>query len=292
MVVWNLLCKNLYSAHITSFIGVFYLPENKDCTRLCHPYPQICLLCLKHVRKLSILSQQLTAAPSLQFISHAVEYISLPYAPIHPDHHYISLCGRLRTFRMFHTNLQSLSSIGLHDITTTIEDLYLAHNNITSLSDIENLIFHKLHSLNLDNNRITCFRGQQFKFPALKYLKLKSNLLTNVGDLSRMVWGVTLPQHSIVRVHFAGDPWHCNGSFDWLMEGFYGRCYNAFIINFRRYPYRIVIDSIMSSKCNTPSGRAGSTLVSEEVIHAAMLQVNICDDDSRESLHVYITVTS
>ena len=105
----------------------------------------------------------LLISPALKFIRHSLQYLRLKNGCLQPDNNFLASCRSLQSLWMVDIKLQSLS-IGLHGITASIEVMRLFKNNITSLSEMENLVFHRLRSLDLQNNRIMYLKEHLLKF--------------------------------------------------------------------------------------------------------------------------------
>ena len=228
---------------------------------------------LLNLRELQIDSRLLHTPPSLEFIKHSLERLTFVNCPIRPAKDYFSSCPRLRDICMINNNLKAVSW-KFYNISRTIKHAELSRNDISSLTPLEGILFSNLTILSLHKNCITVIRGGLLRFPMLRRLDISKNSLVNIGDPSIYNWGKGLPPGEIVRLYLWWNPWHCNGSMDWLIEGIYKKDTGGSYIFYRRCPSRIVISRVHQMFCSSPSEIAGTRLISKEMTQNVTFQVN------------------
>ena len=123
-----------------------------------------------------------------------------------------------------------LSRSGLHEIprsisliSKTIRILDLSYNDITTLENMENIVFPNLSRLNLMENCIYHLNHISLKLPNLSYITLYQNSLTHLDDMSTCQWGMA-NRESWISITLHGNPWHCNGSMLWLQSSLCTQC--------------------------------------------------------------------
>ena len=155
-----------------------------------------------------------------------------------------------------------------------IRYIQISANSIGSLSPLEEMSFTNLRQLSLYDNRITVIRAGFLKFPVLRHLQISKNLLVNIGDPSTFNWGENLPADEITILDLSRNPWHCNGSMEWLTEGIYDQDSAGEYISYRRCPSRIVISRVHMRVCSSPPEMIGKRILTSDMARNVTLQGN------------------
>ena len=142
--------------------------------------------------------------------------------------HYFQGFVKLRSLNIDHNYLTAVPILGW--LTKTLQILSLRENNITSVEGIvTQKRFRKLHSINLDNNKIITFDVQILSsMPKLRYIYLHRNAITHMDDYRpyflyelsmfenpfhcdiRMTWTTSLKSHHL-RLPICASPWCFEG---------------------------------------------------------------------------------
>ena len=226
---------------------------------------------LVNLRTLRIKSPLLHTLPSLEFVKHSIVSVTFVACPIRPTKKYFSCCPRLQKIHMINNRLEA-ASWDFHNLSITIKHIDLSHNGISSLKPLEEISFPNLTTLSLHDNRITFIWGELLLFPLLKRLQISQNLITNMGNPVTFNWGEALPPGELVMVYLRWNPWHCNGTMDWLTDGIYDQNTDGQIIFYRPCPSRIVINILHAMVCNSPPEVAGRRVVPVEIARNVSLQ--------------------
>ena len=146
-------------------------------------------------------------------------------------------------------------------VSSTIHELNLADNCITTLGNMENIVFQNLAYMYLMRNCIIHLNHMSLQLPALIYMTLSGNHLSHLSDMSTCQWGEANQGSENIVLNVEYNPWHCNGSMLWLQHSLCNgpRPKSAFYI---RQPQGLVIDT-SRLVCHSPvefRGRALFTL--------------------------------
>ena len=146
-------------------------------------------------------------------------------------------------------------------VSSTIHELNLADNCITTLENMANIVFQNLAYMYLMRNCIFHLNHMSLQLPALIYMTLSGNHLTHLSDMSTCQWGEANQGSEYIVLNLAYNLWHCNGSMLWLQQSLCNGPWpkSAFYI---RQPQGLVIDT-SRLVCHSPvefRGRALFTL--------------------------------
>ena len=228
---------------------------------------------LINLRKLRIESRLLRIPPSLEFIKHSLVALTFVNCPIQPVKDYFSSCPELQELHMIDNRLKAITW-DFHKLSRMIRYMQISTNSISSISPLQEIYFTNLEQLSLYDNRITVIRVEFLKFPVLRLLEISKNLLVNVGDPSAFNWGENVPPGEISRLELWSNPWHCNGSMEWLAEGIYDQDTAGEYISYRRCPSRIVIALVQGMICSSPPEMIGKRVLTSEMASNVTLQGN------------------
>ena len=160
------------------------------------------------------------------------------------------------TFRW--SNLNEVPKSIKH-VSSTIYLLDLAGNCITTLKNMENIVFRNLTRICLMGNRIYHLNHISLQLPALSSLSLSENQLTHLGDMSTCQWGLSDKRSGFINIRLAHNRWHCNGSMLWLQSSLC-RDVVRMSVSYIRQPQGLIIDT-SRLMCNSPVEFRGKTLI-------------------------------
>ena len=172
---------------------------------------------LRYLKLLHIASNVLSHAPDLQHISHSLELINLNTGRFESIPHYFRGCGTIRHVFFNNANMTDLFW-GLTYISDHVIELNFSLNRITSLSALYDVFFAKLERLQLQENMINAINLTRLHLPVLQILDIRRNYLTQLDDPSDLVLGSMSTPKTPMSFYVSKNPWHCNGSFDWLTK--------------------------------------------------------------------------
>ena len=172
---------------------------------------------LKWLKVLEIESNILSHAPDLRSITHSLELLYLDTGRFISNPHYFTGCNAIRHVFFINAHMTDLFW-GLADVSDTAIEFNFAHNKVTSLSPLYEVNFHKLETLQLRGNAIDVISLTKLHLPVLKYFDISENYLIQLDDPNGLVLGSKLTRLSPMHFHIWGNPWHCNGTFNWLVK--------------------------------------------------------------------------
>ena len=228
---------------------------------------------LINLLKLRIESRLLRTPPSLEFIKHSLVALTFVNCPIQPVKDYFSSCPELRELHMINNRLKAITW-DFYKLSGMIRYMQISANSISSISPLEEIYFTNLEQLSLYDNRITVIRGEFLKFPVLRHLEISKNLLVNIGDPIAFNWGENVPPGDIIKLELWSNPWHCNGSMEWLTGGIYDQDTAGEYISYRRCPSRIVISRVQGMICSSPPEMIGKRVLTSDMASNVTLQGN------------------
>ena len=157
-------------------------------------------------------------------------------------------------------------------VSSTIYLLDLAGNCITTLKNMENIVFRNLARIYLMQNRIYHLNHMSLQLPALSSISLSENSLTHLGDMSTCQWGLANKRSGFVYIRLAHNRWHCNGSMRWLQSSL---CKDSqqLPVYYIRQPQGLIIE-ISRLICQSPSGFQGKALI--DLNHIDLNKLDIC----------------
>ena len=147
----------------------------------------------------------------------------------------------------------------IRHVSSTIHYLDLVDNCITTLENMENIVFRNLTTIYLMQNHICHVNHISLQLPVLSSISLSENQLTHLGDMSTCQWGMAKRRSGFVTIRLEHNPWHCNGSMLWLQSSL---CYDAarMSASYIRQPQGLIID-ISRLMCNSPVEFRGKALI-------------------------------
>ena len=173
----------------------------------------------------------------------------------------------------------------IRHVSSTINLLDLSQNCITTLGNMENIVFHNLTNIYLSQNCIYHLNHMSLHLPALSYIKLSENHLTHLDDMSTCQWGLAYHENWFVIVNVENNPWHCNGSMLWLQSSL---CYGPttqMSASYIRQPQGLII-GISRLICHSPAEFQGKALVASN--KSALNKLKIC---SKCEYHLMISLS-
>ena len=145
-------------------------------------------------------------------------------------------------------------------VANTIRTLDLTNNCITTLENMESIIFLNLATIYLTRNCILHLNHMSLQLPALTYLFISENHLTHLSDMSTCQWGMAYQGSWFVRISLKHNPWHCNGSMLWLQALL---CIHPVEMSacYIRQPQGLIINNVALLECHSPEKVQGEAVV-------------------------------
>ena len=103
-------------------------------------------------------------------------------------------------------------------VATSLIQLSLANNMISTLSNMYGIPFPNLKSVYLSFNNISHLNHALLRLPALQTFRIKYNKLTHLADMSFCVWGMAIEGATSSLFQADNNTWHCDGSMEWLQK--------------------------------------------------------------------------
>ena len=160
----------------------------------------------------------------------------------------------------------------IRHVSSTIRELDLANNCITTLENMENIVFRNLATIYLMRNRIYHLNHMSLQLPALSSISLSENQLTHLGDMSTCQWGIAKRKSGFVTIRLEHNPWHCNGSMRWFQSSLC-KGPQQLPVYYIRQPQGLIIE-ISRLICQSPSGFQGKALI--DLNHIELNKLDIC----------------
>ena len=146
----------------------------------------------------------------------------------------------------------------VRQVAPSLEFLVLSSNMISNLSNIYNIPFPKLRTVLLNFNIISHLSHEFLQLPVLQIFIIKHKKLTHLADISSCVWGVGhIKSGSIAALDVASNPWHYNGSMEWMKTSICYRCSEGGIY-YKRLMLAIELDQLF---CYSPAEWQGMAVV-------------------------------
>ena len=160
-------------------------------------------------------------------------------------------------------------------IAKTVRILDFTSNAITSIASMENIKFVKLRILHLYQNMITHLRPHYLIAPHLVTLNLEENSLVSLEEVTQYSWGSLLPEYQYMAIHLQQNPWHCNGSFVWIVSSLYKFENQIIYAKPDRKPY---IENVQHLFCKSPVARRGTRVVPRDTIEGLNISIRYLSD--------------
>ena len=176
----------------------------------------------------------------------------------------------LEQFTVWESGLSEVPK-SIRHVSSTINTLDLSKNCITTLENMENIVFRKLANIYLMENRIYHLNHMSLHLPALSYFALYENHLTHLDDMSACQWGLANEGSGFVTVELYFNPWHCNGSMHWLQSSLC-KSSEEMSVYYIRPPQGLII-GISRLICDSPMGFQGQTLVALDELNLNKLEI-------------------
>ena len=208
---------------------------------------------LVRLKSLTLSSAQLRVAPSLQFIGNSLLVLYLSYSNVEFKTGYLKHGYIMQTLSASYNNLREMPA-SLCMIADSLETLSLQGNSITTLKPLHDIRFTRLKWLFLSRNKIYALDPDALWLPYLIIVDLTDNHIRQITDISTVSWGrnVTVGK---AEVNLDGNPWHCNASMNWLLQGLHRSDYGIF---FKRNSFMISVENWF---CATPQEYQGRLVV-------------------------------
>ena len=105
----------------------------------------------------------------------------------------------------------------LWHVASSLKFLVLSNNQISTLSNMYDIAFHKLGIVLLNFNNISHLSHAFLQLPVLQIFAIKHNKLTRLADISSCFWdGGHNKSVAFLELDVGSNPWHCNGSIEWI----------------------------------------------------------------------------
>ena len=203
---------------------------------------------LDSLRVLRLNSNHLTVGPPLQHtrnIKHLYLYKNL-ITNLPQD--YFAGCIYLTLLHFANNYLVSLPDMA--HVAPSLQFVVLAENRLMFLDAFERMPWPELKSLALSGNLITGLDISLLEnAKVLKLVDLKRNELRTLPDLTQFKMFQNT-SHTLT-IQLEENPWHCDESLQWVLEGTEDNAYRNFDEGFRIYGFML---------CHTPS-KFNNTLI-------------------------------
>ena len=209
---------------------------------------------LRRLQSLIIYSAQLHVAPFLRFIGHSLKTLDLSNSKVEFKSGYFKHGYIMQTLTVVSSDLREMP-ISLHMIAESLETLSLSDNSITTLKPLYRIRFTQLKWLFLSSNKISSLDSGALLLPRLRAMNLNDNRIRQMTDISTVSWGRTATGGSQPQVYLDGNPWHCNASMNWLLQGLH-RSQRGIIV-----AQNVSISSVEKWFCATPREYQGRVFV-------------------------------
>ena len=212
---------------------------------------------LPKLRRVHISSHSLHQVPDLSAIGGTLESFSLNYCR--------GTCGNINLKPLVHLKalVMEKSSLrvvprDLRHVASSLKLLVLSNNQISSLSNMYDIAFPKLGMILLNLNNISYLNHAFLLLPVLHIFAMKHNKLTHLADMSSCFWGWGHSKSAaFAALDVASNPWHCNGSMEWMKTSICHRQRGGEIY-YKRLVLAIALDHLF---CYSPAELRGLALV-------------------------------
>ena len=220
---------------------------------------------LQHLQILWIESNVLSHAPDLRHISKSLKSLSLITGRFISRPRYFVSCSALRHVSFYNASMADLYW-GFADISDHIIELNFALNKLTSLSALYEVYFARLETLQLQNNAIHVINLAKLHLPVLKLLDISRNRLIQLDDPSGLVLGSMLTPDSPMILDIFENPWHCNGTFNWLIKDPCNIENNQHDSTFSTKSGTVLIMAVNILLCESPPNKEGTRVIDDATI--------------------------
>ena len=212
---------------------------------------------LPKLRHIYILLHSLHQAPDLNAIGGTLESFRLSNCRCACENINLNSLINLKSLVVDKSNLRVVPR-DVKLIALSLESLVLSKNMISNLSNMYNIPFPKLRIVILNFNNISHLNHGFLQFPVLQIFAIKHNKLSHLADMSSCVWGVGHDESvSFVALDVASNPWHCNGSMEWIKTSICHRRIGG-ILYYKRLILAIALDHLF---CYSPAELQGVAVV-------------------------------
>ena len=196
--------------------------------------------CLHFLNVLRLNSNHLTVGPSLQHIRNIKHLYLYKNRITNLPRDYFAGCLDLAVMNFANNHLVSLPDMA--HVTPSLQFVVLTENRLMFLDALESMPWPQLRSLSLSGNSIT---GLEISLldnaKVLRLIDLRHNELRTLPDLTQFKMFQNTSHMLAMRLE--ENPWHCNESLQWVLEGTKNNDYLDFDEGFK-------IDGLL---CHTPS---------------------------------------
>ena len=196
----------------------------------------------------------------LRYIAHSLELLYLDTGRFESTPHYFAGCNAIRHVFIDNTNVTDLLW-GLTSISGHVIELNFAGNRLTSLSPLYEVFFAKLERLQLRENMINVINLARLHLPVLQILDIRGNYLTQLDDPSGLVLGSMLTPRSPMSFDIGENPWHCNGTFNWLTKEHFNIQKDQHGCRYWSKSRTIFIMEIDEMMCESPPNKRGTHVI-------------------------------
>ena len=215
----------------------------------------------------------LSHAPDLRHISLTLKSLSLITGRFISRPHYFINCSALRYVSFYNANMTDLYW-GFADISDHIVELSFPQNKLTSLSPLHELFFARLDTLQLHDNAITVIDLTKLHLPVLKLLDISKIYLSQINDPSGLVLGSMLTPESPMNLDIAGNPWHCNGTFGWLIKENCNAEYGEHDSTFESRSRTVFIMEVDTLMCESPPNKKRTSVIDDVTANGFLMDDN------------------
>ena len=203
---------------------------------------------LDSLNVLRLHSNHLTVGPSLQHIRNIKQLHLYDNRITNLPQDYFAGCVHLTLLHFANNYLVSLPDMA--HVAPSLQFVVLAENRLMFLDAFERMPWPELKSLTLSGNSITGLGISLLEnAKVLRLVGLKRNELRTLPDLTQFKMFQNT-SHTLT-IQLEGNPWHCDESLQWVLEGTEDYNYHCFDEGFRIYG---------SMHCHTPS-KFSNTLI-------------------------------
>ena len=217
---------------------------------------------LQHLQLLRIESNILCHAPDLRHVSHSLEFISLHTGRFKSIPQYFAGCSAIRHVFINNANMTDLFW-GLASISVNVKELDFAQNKLKSLSPLYDVLFVKLERLQLFDNAINVINLKKLHFPVLKFFDIRKNYLIQLDDPSGLALGSMLTPESLTCLYIEGNPWNCNGTFNWLIKEYCNIGNSRHDLTFFSKSKTLTISEVERLVCENPPNKHGTRIIDD-----------------------------
>ena len=202
-------------------------------------------------------SVSITTPPNLIFIRHTIQHLHILNTQIEKlPHLYFKDSSKINTIDLSCNHIQSFPD--LCHIAATVKGITISDNKITVLNLLCNSTFPQLRFIQANRNIITAVDWNMLRqMPNLRNLHLSENRLHNLPDITK----IDMSDHQalkFVKVLLSKNPWVCDHTLAWVLQGKPGRGAAKANMQFINSP--IVLRSSDGMCCAYPAKWKGTAL--------------------------------